>query len=52
MDTLTPEQRRKNMQHIRSNDTEIEILLRKALWKRDIDTGRIIRHCRESRILF
>lgn len=34
MDTLTPEQRRKNMQHIRSNDTEIEILLRKALWKK------------------
>lgn len=34
MDTLTPEQRRKNMQHIRSNDTEIEVLLRKALWKK------------------
>ena len=34
MDTITPEQRRKNMQHIRSNDTEIELLLRKALWKR------------------
>lgn len=34
MDTLTSEQRRKNMQHIRSNDTEIEVLLRKALWKK------------------
>lgn len=34
MDKLTPEQRRKNMQHIRSNDTEIEVLLRKALWKK------------------
>lgn len=34
MDTLTPEQRRKNMQHIRSSDTEIEILLRKTLWKK------------------
>lgn len=34
MDTITPEQRRKNMRHIRSNDTEIEILLRKALWKK------------------
>ena len=34
MDTITPEQRRKNMQHIRSNDTEIEVLLRKALWKK------------------
>lgn len=33
-DDLTKEQRRKNMQHIRSNDTKIEVLLRKALWKR------------------
>lgn len=31
-DVLTPEQRRKNMQHIRSEDTKIEIILRKALW--------------------
>lgn len=30
-DVLTPEQRRKNMQRTRSNDTEIEVLLRKAL---------------------
>ena len=30
-DVLTPEQRRKNMQHIKSNDTKIEVLLRKAL---------------------
>lgn len=33
-DVLTPEQRRKNMQHIRSRDTKIEVLLRKALWKK------------------
>lgn len=33
-DVLTPEQRRKNMQHIRSKDTAIEIQLRKALWNR------------------
>lgn len=32
MDALTPEQRRKSMQHIRSKDTSIEIALRKALW--------------------
>lgn len=32
-DDLTPEQRRKNMQAIRSQDTTIELLLRKALWK-------------------
>lgn len=31
---LTVEQRRKNMQHIRSQNTKIEIILRKALWKR------------------
>ncbi len=31
-DVLTHEQRRKNMQHIHSKDTKIEVLLRKALW--------------------
>lgn len=31
-DVLTKEQRRKNMQHIRSKDTKAEIVLRKALW--------------------
>ena len=34
MDNLTAEQRRKNMKHIRSKDTAIEVLLRKELWKR------------------
>lgn len=34
MDNLTKEQRRKNMQHIRSKDTDIEVILRKALWKK------------------
>lgn len=34
MDNLTPEQRRKNMKNIRSKDTSIENLLRKALWHR------------------
>lgn len=33
-DVLTLEQRRKNMQHIKSNDTKIEVLLRKALWNK------------------
>ena len=32
MDNLTPKQRRKNMQHIHSKDTKIEVVLRKALW--------------------
>lgn len=36
MDDMTPAQRRKNMQHIRSKDTEIEMILRKALWKSGI----------------
>ncbi|MDR1180239.1 MAG: very short patch repair endonuclease [Spirochaetales bacterium] len=36
MDVLTPEQRHKNMSHIRSNNTSIEILLRKALWREGI----------------
>ena len=33
-DVLSEELRRKNMQHIRSKDTKIELCLRKALWKR------------------
>lgn len=33
-DVLTPEQRRKNMQHIKSQNTKIEVILRKALWKK------------------
>lgn len=34
VDRLTPEQRRKNMQHIRSKDTAIEVKLRRALWSK------------------
>lgn len=36
MDPLTKEQRRRNMQAIRSKDTSIEIVLRQALWKKGI----------------
>lgn len=36
MDVLTPEQRHKNMQHIRSKDTSVELKLRKALWHKGI----------------
>lgn len=32
MDSLTKEQRKKCMSHIRSKDTAIEVALRKALW--------------------
>jgi DNA mismatch endonuclease (patch repair protein) len=35
-DVLTKEQRKKNMQHIRSKDTKAEILLRRSLWKKGI----------------
>ena len=35
-DDLTPEQRRRNMQAIRSKDTTIELRLRKALWARGV----------------
>ena len=34
MDVLTPEQRQKNMRHIRSKDTSIELALRRALWRK------------------
>ena len=34
MDNHTPEQRRKNMQAIKSKDTSIECILRKKLWAR------------------
>ena len=33
-DVLTKAQRRKNMQHIKSKDTSIELALRKALWEK------------------
>ncbi len=34
MDNLTPEQREKNMKHIKAKDTEIEMRLRMELWRR------------------
>ena len=33
MDRLTPEQRRKNMQHVKNKDSQIELALRRALWR-------------------
>ena len=36
MDTITPERRSWNMSRIRSKDTKIEVILRKALWHRGI----------------
>lgn len=35
-DKLTPEQRHKNMQRVRNKDSEIELLLRKELWRRGL----------------
>ena len=43
-DDLTKEQRRKNMQHIKSNNTKIEVLLRKALWKKGYRYARKTRY--------
>ena len=34
MDNLTTAQRRKNMRHIKSKDTAIEVMLRRELWNR------------------
>ncbi len=36
MDVLTKEQRRKNMQAIKSKDTKIEVILAKALWSKGL----------------
>ncbi len=36
MDVLTKEQRKRNMQNIHSKDTSIELLLRKALWHKNV----------------
>lgn len=36
VDCLTPEQRHKNMVNIKLKDTSIEVVLRKALWKKGI----------------
>ena len=36
MDKLTPEQRRKNMQAVKSKDSKIELLLRQELWRRGL----------------
>ena len=36
MDRLTPEQRKKNMQHVKSKNSKIEITLRLALWKKGL----------------
>lgn len=44
MDDLTPEQRRKNMQAIKSKDTSIEIALRLALWHRGIRYRKNYKH--------
>lgn len=33
MDNLTPAQRKRNMQNIKSKDTSIELLLRKKMWR-------------------
>jgi len=36
MDKLTPEQRVKNMRAVKNKDSEIELLLRRCLWKKGL----------------
>lgn len=36
MDNRTPDQRKKNMQAVKNKDSQIELILRKALWQRGI----------------
>ncbi len=36
MDKHTPEQRRRNMQAVKNKDSQIELLLRKELWRRGL----------------
>lgn len=36
MDRHTPEQRRKNMQAVKNKDSEIELMLRRELWRRGV----------------
>ncbi len=36
MDRHTPEQRRRNMQAVKNKDSDIELMLRKELWKRGL----------------
>lgn len=42
-DRLTPEQRRKNMQHVRNKDSDIERLLRNELWSRGLHYRKNVR---------
>ena len=41
MDNLTAKQRRKNMQHIKNQDTLIELKLRKKLWNKGYSVEKI-----------
>lgn len=52
MDTLTKEQRSKNMRNIKSRDTSIEMILRKKLWHKGFRYRKIIKNYQENQILF
>lgn len=51
MDNLTREQRHKNMCTIKSRDTSIELILRKALWRNGIRYRKNYRILPENQIL-
>lgn len=48
MDNHTPEQRRRNMQAVKNKDSQIELLLRKELWRRGLryqkNSGKVYGH--------
>lgn len=45
MDVLTPEQRHRAMQAIKSRDTKIEVLFRKSLWHRGVRYRKNMKLC-------
>lgn len=51
MDKLTPEQRKKNMRSIKGKDTSIEMILRKALWKKGYHYRKNYKNLPGTRIL-
>ena len=40
-DVLTPEQRKRNMKNIKAKDTKIEVILRRALWNKEIGRAHV-----------
>lgn len=52
MDRLTKEQRHKNMQAVKNKDSQIELMLRSALWNKGYRYRKTIQNLRGNLILF